>query len=122
MSKTYGKGPYGQGKYSALTAFTTTAAQGSYTLTGKAALLPLVGSMAAVRGTYTLTGNAAGINALSWAVAAGSYSLSGQTASFSQSNLWTPETDNSATWTPQTTSGDPWTAVVAGSTTWTPNP
>lgn len=122
MSKLYGKGLYGKGNYSALTAYTVVSAQGSFTETGIAALFPLAAKLPAVFGSFSLTGITAGINALSWAVSAGSYSLAGQTVSFSQSNLWTPETDNSTTWTPQTPASNPWTAVVAGSTTWTPNP
>lgn len=122
MSKLYGKGTYGTGKYSALTATTLTAAQGSYTETGNAALFPLAAKLTAVFGTYTLTGFAAGINALSWAVATGFYTLAGQPVSFLESNLWTAQAATSATWTPQTPASDPWTAVVPGSTTWTPNP
>jgi hypothetical protein len=120
MPKNYGTGLYGKGNYSALTATTDTAAQGSYTLTGQAISNPIVGKMAAAFGSYALTGQAAGVNALSWAVATGSYTVSGQAVLFSQSNLWTAEADTSATWTPQTPAADPWTAVSIGTNTWTP--
>ena len=93
MPKLYGTGLYGKGNYSALTAYTTTAAQGSYTLSGQNVSMPLAGKLTAVFGSYVLTGIAAGINSLKWAVDTGYYTLTGKAAQFTQSKLWTGQTD-----------------------------
>lgn len=122
MPKLYGTALYGKGNYSALTASNVTAAQGSYTETGEAALFPLSAKLTAAFGSYALTGFAAGINALSWSVAAGIYSLAGQLVLFASSNLWTGQTDVSTSWTPQPPTSDPWSPVIPGTTTWIPNP
>lgn len=61
--------------------YTITAAQGSYTLTGQAALLTKQSKMTAVQGSYTYTGQAALLTKQSKMTAVqGSYSLSGQAA------------------------------------------
>lgn len=62
-------------------AYTLTAAQGSYSLTGQSAALRAARTIAAAQGTYSLTGQAVGLLAARKVVAAqGSYSLTGQAA------------------------------------------
>lgn len=62
-------------------AYTLTAAQGSYSLTGQALALRVARTIAAAQGSYSLTGQSAGLVPARKVVAAfGSYSLTGQAA------------------------------------------
>lgn len=65
------------------TAYTLTAAQGSFTLTGQAATLSRTRALAASQGSFALSGQAATLKrALNVAAAQGSFTLTGQAASF----------------------------------------
>lgn len=70
-------------KESNVTAYTLTAAQGSFTLTGQAATLSRTRALAASQGSFALSGQAATLKrALNVAAAQGSFTLTGQAASF----------------------------------------
>jgi Zn-dependent protease with chaperone function len=65
------------------TAYTLTAAQGSFTLTGQAATLSRTRALAASQGSFALTGQAATLKrALNVAAAQGSFPFTGQAVNF----------------------------------------
>lgn len=78
---------------------TLTAAAGSYTVTGVAALFKITES---------------------WAVDAGDYLVTGSAANLCRDFVnWLPKTAQSETWTAQTAQSESWTPKTAQSETWT---
>lgn len=122
MPKLYGRGPYGQGNYSAATTYMTAWGLGTFAISGNA-----IGTTVTIRtpfeaGPFVITGFPVGTGVrlnTPWDVGAIFIAISD--VQFQSGNIWAPTTPGSDTWIPQPIPSDPWSPVIPGSTTWTPN-
>jgi hypothetical protein len=121
MPRDYGTALYGTGNYSALTASTVTATQGSIALAGETATLFWQCRFGLTFGSLTLSGFGM-LSKVAQTVPTGLVALSGKDVAFGGGNLWSPVAPGSESWAPQMTASNPWTPAVPGCATWTPNP
>lgn len=119
MPSLYGRGPYGQGNYSAATTYATVWAAGSFHITGIA-----VGTQIRIRtlwaaGAFAVTANAVATGVqIKTSFETGAFDVIANDVDFAFSTVWTPETDGSDSWLPAGSTTTTWTPVTAQPPPW----